>query len=261
MLLLSLWVTACAGPQSRPVVMAATAVISSPTAVEAIEIAVDQSNPPFMYEDKNGQAAGLYPILLRAVFERMGVQAQVNPYPWKRALDMGEKGQVGVGGIYKNTRRLQIFDYSEVLYSEKIVLYVRTGQAFQFSKIQDLQGKTIGTLTGWSYGDEFDLARERGGFVVEEVGSDDENFKKLLLGRLDCIAVIELGAAEIILKEHYDEQIEELPVPLAVNDTYLVFAKNSPQAELLKNFNAILRAMKLDGSYVALIRTWQAQRK
>ncbi len=54
-----------------------------------------------------------------------------------------------------------------------------------------------------------------------------------------------------------ENQIEKLPIPLAVNDTFITFAKSLQQKDLLDKFNQTLSAMKQDGSYDALISEFQ----
>jgi polar amino acid transport system substrate-binding protein len=233
-------------------------VITTPTIVQensGILIALDRGNPPFMYE-KEGKAAGLYPLLIEEVFKRIGEPVTVKPYPWKRALEMGENGEAGVGGIYKNTKRLEIFDYSDPIFEERLMVYVRKGESFDFDTVNDLKGKRIGVLSGWSYGDEFDIAKEQGLFEVEEVSDDRTNFEKLLLGRLDCVIAIDLGAGPILNEQRFFGQFVTLSTPLAVNETFLVFAKSTNQKELLERFNEMLTTMRLDGSFDTLVQNF-----
>jgi polar amino acid transport system substrate-binding protein len=244
----------------------APAVITPPPAPQPTEtqkpsgppgiIAVDSGNPPFMYE-VDGKAAGLYPLLLKEVFARLNIPMEVRAYPWKRALGMGEAGQAGVGGIYKNEKRLEFYDYSDPIYTENLMLYAKKGGGFEFKTIDDLKGKQVGIILGWSYGDAFDKAKEAGLFQVQEVTTDSANLEKLLQGKVDCVVAIDLAADPIIQKMKYQDQIEKLPTPIAVNDTFLVFAKTIQQKDLLDKFNQTLKAMKQDGTYEALINEFQ----
>jgi polar amino acid transport system substrate-binding protein len=217
-------------------------------AAEPVPIAVDSGNPPFMYAQE-GQAAGLYPALLKAVFNEMGIPVKIDAYPWKRTLHMGEAGLAAIGGIYRNDERLKIYDYSEPIFKEKLVLYMNRKTTFAYHSIADLKGKRIGTILGWSYGPAFDAARRRKLFVVEAVPSDSLNFKKLQGGRLDCLIAIEPAGRRIIEKEHLQDIIVAAGQPIAINDTHLVFAKKLHQTKLLDTFNATLKAMRSDGSY------------
>ncbi|MBF0573181.1 MAG: transporter substrate-binding domain-containing protein [Desulfamplus sp.] len=222
-------------------------------AEDKIIIAVDAANPPFMYGDAD-VAKGVYPGLLQKVFEKMGQTVEVKGYPWKRALVMGEKGDAGVGGIYKNEARLKIFDYSDPIFEEKLNLYVRNGDTFVFKNVSDLRNKSIGVIRGWSYGDDFDKGLKDQIFKVEENISDELNFKKLIAKRLSCVIAIEQSADMSITKLGYQQKAKPLAESFAVNPTYLVFAKSQNKQPLLEQFNNTLKTMKADGSYDDLIK-------
>ncbi len=80
--------------------------ISYSFAVEPVKITVDNSNPPFMYST-GGEAAGLYPTLVEAVFQHMKISVAIKSLPWKRALMNADQGYTGIAGIYKNAERLK----------------------------------------------------------------------------------------------------------------------------------------------------------
>jgi polar amino acid transport system substrate-binding protein len=221
-------------------------------AAEPVQIAVDSGNPPFMYEE-NGHAVGLYPVLLKAVFKQMGVPVQIGTYPWKRTLHLGEAGLAGIGGIYKNAERLKIYDYSEPIFQEKIVLFMNRKTRFAYHSISDLKGKHVGAILGWSYGQQFDEARRNQLFTIDAVPSDRMNFRKLERGRLDCLIAIDMAGRWIIEKEHLQRLIVAARQPVAINSTYLVFAKKRHQRKLLNTFNATLKAMRADRSYERII--------
>jgi polar amino acid transport system substrate-binding protein len=214
-----------------------------------ILVDVDEANPPFMY-GRNGRAMGIYPRLINTAFKHMNVAVQVEAKPWKRALAEIEDGTAGVGGIYKNAERLEKYDFSDQLFVEKLIVYFNTDRPVSFSKTGDLKGKRIGVLRGWSYGDDFDVLRKSGTCKVEEVSSDDQNFHKLASLRLDAvIAVSESGSA---LAPGY-KNLRAAAIPLALNPTFLAFAKSSHRPTLLKQFNKTLREMQKSGEFQALV--------
>ena len=227
---------------------------------QEIVVTVDQGNPPFMFQHA-GEAYGIYPTLLNAVFKRMNVDVSVKTLPWKRALKMGELGEAGIGGIYKTAERQKIYDYSAPLYTERVLLYVRMDDVFAFNTLPDLKGKMIGSLLGWSYGDAFDQARQAGTVTVHEVPNDKKNFYKLVHGRLDGVIALELAGDLVLAREGYRDRIVALEMPVAVNETYLVFAKRSQRKRFLDRFNATLKAMRDDGTYDRVIQTYLAQDK
>lgn len=228
---------------------------TSSLSAQEVEIAVDEANPPFMYKDCNtGNAVGLYPELVRAVFREIGINAQILPMPWKRTLLMGKMGKMGIAGIYKNHDRLLIFDYSDAIFDEKICIYTNKNKLFNYNELSDLNGMRIGVINGWSYGDDFDKSKEDGSFFVEGNSSDELNFKKLELGRLDCLLAIQQSGDSIIEKLNLQNDIVKLKNPVVINPTYIVFAKKTNQQELIHKFNDVVNQMKQDGSYQLLIK-------
>ncbi|HSC83797.1 MAG TPA: transporter substrate-binding domain-containing protein [Pseudomonas sp.] len=216
------------------------------------QIAIDNANPPFMYQ-QDGQARGLYPLMLQAIFTRMDEPLEITPMPWKRALLRGANGELGVAGIYQNAKRLPLLDFSAPLFEEKLLVYVRKDQLFGFQQLADLHGKNIGVIRGWSYTDAFNQAVREGQIKVEESSADESNFRKLASGRLDAVIAIEL-AGQHIIKQPGLENIVALDKPLSINPTYLAFAKQMHQQALLQRFNRTLHDMQQDGSLQALVQ-------
>ena len=215
-------------------------------------VAIDNANPPFMYQEA-GQAKGLYPMLLRAVFQRAGISVEVRAMPWKRALRMGENGRVGIGGIYKTAARLEVFDYSQPLFEEKLLIYVRKGAAIKFEQIGDLYDKRVGVIRGWSYTAEFDEALKNGRIQASLSSSDEANFRMLVSGRLDAVIAIEL-AGQRLIQQLQLSNVQALELPLSINPTYLVFGKKAQQQALLQRFDQSLLEMRADGSFDKLVQ-------
>lgn len=214
-------------------------------------VAIDNANPPFMYQ-QNNQPMGLYPLIVQAVFARLGEPLSIQAMPWKRALLRGAAGEVGIAGIYQNAERLQVFDYSAPIFEERLLLYVHRERPLPFRGIEDLHGKRIGVIRGWSYTEEFDQAARTGQIDAQEGSSDEANLRKLASGRLDAVIAIEL-AGQRLLTHAGLEQLEPLPQPLSINPTYLVFARAAGQQELLQRFDRTLAEMRQDGSLQRLI--------
>lgn len=211
------------------------------------QVNFDAANPPFMYGSPN-HAEGLYPALVAAVFSQMGKPVNLSAKPWKRALSELELGVAGVGGIYKTEERLRKYDYSEALFVERIAVYYHHDRPIAFAGLPDLYGKRVGTLLGWSYGDEFDHARSTGKIIVEEVPSDAQNFDKLAHGRLDAVLAIEqVGVSH--LRTSGNTGILKSPVYLVEKSTHLAFHKKAEATRLLADFNRALLDIRKNGVY------------
>nr|WP_298166022.1 transporter substrate-binding domain-containing protein [uncultured Pseudomonas sp.] len=236
---------------SRLLLVLALGLVTAPVLADPV-VAIDNANPPFMYQEA-GQAKGLYPMLLRAVFQRAGISVEVRAMPWKRALRMGENGRVGIGGIYKTAERLEVFDYSQPLFEEKLLIYVRKGAAIKFEQIGDLYDKRVGVIRGWSYTAAFDEALKSGRILASQSSSDEANFRMLASGRLDAVIAIELAGQRLIQQLQLNN-VQALELPLSINPTYLVFGKKAQQQALLQRFDQSLLDMREDGSLDKLVR-------
>lgn len=226
------------------------ATIGTASAQTPLVINFDEGNAPFMYSE-GGKPKGIYPSLISAAFAKMGTNVQLNAIPWKRALAEADEGKAGVGGIYKNSARLEKYDFSEAIYQEKLVLYTLKDKTFPFAKLDDLKGKSIAVVRGWSYGDAFDKARADKLFKAEETENDQLNLKKLAAGRVEAVVASPAAADPILKKEGLTDKVVALSEPVTTNDTYLIFPKAMNKADLLKTFNETLQKMKADGSYEA----------
>jgi polar amino acid transport system substrate-binding protein len=227
--------------------LAVLALVSMSAAAAPVLVAVDEANPPFMYENR-GAAGGIYPALLQEAFKRMAEPLTIVAVPWRRAIVGIDAGENGVGGIYQNAERLKKYDYSEPLFDEVITVYAPAGQARTFAGLKSLAGRRVGVIAGWSYGDEVDQAIREKQFVVDSASGDAQNFAKLDYGRLDLVLAIQESAAAAIASLGLRNTVVALEPPLVRNRAYLAFAKSADKTALLARFNATLQSMRGDGS-------------
>lgn len=228
------------------------ALLTAPAvrAAEPIVVGVDAHNPPFMYADA-GQAAGLYPVLLRALFAQADLALKLEAKPWKRCLQDTDEGRAGTGGIYKNEERLRKYDFSDALFVERMAVYHHRNQPLVFEGLESLYGKRVGVARGWSYGDNFDKAAREGLIRTEEVSADAQNFQKLASKRLDAVlAIEEAGAAHMAQPGMQD--IAKSPRYLFENPTYLAFAKSAQQTATLAAINRAMDTLRRQGRLDAL---------
>ena len=136
------------------------------------------------------------------------------------------------------------YDFSEKLFTEKIQVFYSKTVPVAFSRLDDLKGKKVGVIRGWSYGGDFDNARKAGAVIAEDGDSDEGNVRKLDAGHLDVvIAVAECGAA-IMAK---DKNIGVVVTPLTQNATYIAFSKTANMKALLQQFDQALKEMQKTG--------------
>lgn len=238
-------------PRSISCVLFALALAGSCRAQEAVQIAVDGYNPPFM-SGTDSVAHGLYPALLTAAFDAMHKPVAITPMPWPRVVVALDEQRSGAAGIYKTAERTKNYDFSAPLFVERIGVYYQAVRPVRFRTVADLAGLRVGAIIGWSYGDEFDRARKAGSFTVETVQSDLQNLRKLELGRID-VALIVVDSASALFEDGRFPSVARSEQLLAESPTYLAFHKDARQRELLRQFNRALAALRSSGAYAKIV--------
>lgn len=234
------------------VVMASLAAMASAWAAEIDVFGSDYSIPKAYVQ--NGENKGVLVDILKYVDERLpNHQFTIKLAPWSRAYKNAVDGEGGIVGISKTTEREALFDYSEALYTDTVVIVVLADKAFDFKTIADLHGKTIGIGRRGSYGDDFDNALKAGLFRLEEDNGPANRLRKLLAGRMDG-GLFNGGAAGFlqVLQEDRElyaqrDKFAVLPVPLKIDPNYLAFSKRMHQQDLLNEVNKILRSGHANG--------------
>ena len=228
------------------------ALHTPPGVCNDITILGNEYKPPKYYLE-NGEPRGILVDILRYVDRETDHVITIELYPWKRAYHMAKAGKGGIIGLSMTTERLKIFDYSDVIYYDELLLVVIKGREFPFETIDDLAGKVLGVRRGSIYGDEFDRGR-RGIFSVEEDSNASQRLRKLQARRID-VAIIgpgRMGLDRVLrenseLYQHRDEFVV-LEKPFARDPNYLGFAKTMKMKAFLHEFNQILQRGNENGT-------------
>jgi hypothetical protein len=57
--------------------------------------------------------------LITAILQASGQSAQISAKPWARCTSGIDLAVAGVGGIYKNAKRVQAYDFSDPIFVKK----------------------------------------------------------------------------------------------------------------------------------------------
>ena len=221
-----------------------------PTLLMAENLIFYAGDPPLSYAESD-RPQGLYFDIVTAVFNDMGIKYDVTTVPFKRALIYAYEGKGIVVGIYKTKERSENLDYSSSFYDSKVVLFVHKKTSFSFLSMTDLTGKTIATKVGWSYGEEFDKARDQ--LKFQSIGAEaEQNFRLVITGRRDAFIDNRISGITTIKKMGIMDEIEILPRPVNIGSHYLGVKKNT-HSRLLKRFNQHLKKLKSEGRYEDII--------
>jgi polar amino acid transport system substrate-binding protein len=218
---------------------------------------------PKIYKE-DGEAKGILVAIARLIDDRMADYTfEIRLFPWARAYQHALHGRGGIIGLSKTSGREAIFDYSEVIYHDKVVIVTLREKAFDYRSVSDLKGKTIGIGRGGSFGDEYEQAKANGLFQVEEDSGPVIRLKKLLKGRIDC-ALISPGRFALNQTIRQDPLLTEnrerfiiLPQPFKQDPNYLGFVKTMNMGDFLNAFNNTLREAKASGAAAEIIDRYE----
>ena len=167
--------------------------------------------PPYLSSQLPQQ--GVMAHLLRDVLADEGYQVEFRFLPWPRAYAAAAAGRFAATAVWMHkSEREQDFFYSDPV---------------------------------------LDAFLERGEVPMERVSSDQQNFEKLLKGRIQLYPQERnVGLAALRNLPGAAAQITHHPRPLLVNQSYLLFPKSLPGSELLRQrFDQRLQQYRDSGRY------------
>ncbi|UBM27609.1 transporter substrate-binding domain-containing protein [Pseudomonas sp. p1(2021b)] len=203
--------------------------------------------PPISWSDGR-QVRGLAPTVVRELLGRLGYEVQIVVLGnWKRCLMDAAAGRVDVVLAYNTDQRDQSMRFSTVpVLREEVAVFYNRHRPVHFERIEDLAGYRGGLLFGESYGAEFDrfVARHQN---IEWVSSSQQNFGKLIRGRIDFV-IQERRTGELFI-EHLPgaEDIQALPKALSVDYLRVAVSRHSPLSQKMDAIDAQLQRMTDSG--------------
>ena len=209
---------------------------------------------PFFAEDIEDN--GFYTALVRAAFATAGHNANIQFYPWKRALALVENGQMDlVMGAYFSEDRNKAYLFSDPVYNDEIAFLAKNEfDRDTYKNLRDLAGLTNGIGRGWFYSDEFEKADY---FTKEEATNQVDNLRKLLFGRINLFAASKAVIQHEIQMhgETMRGKFKFLDPPLRESQLHLMISRNIPDGpQLVDDFNRGLAEIRANGTYEDILK-------
>ncbi|WP_181870063.1 ABC transporter substrate-binding protein [Halomonas sp. DQ26W] len=194
--------------------------------------------------------------IVRESFHAQGYTIELVITHWARALASVRQGEVDL--LYPtgmNTERLAYFSYSETPVNDAAFLvYVNHEADIDWQGLASLNGKTIGMVRGYNFGDEW---AEREGISKYPLNSIEQGFRMLQRGRLDGFAGYETNWDHVLKEMGLQGEFDKLP-EFGASREYVVGLKDNPDTErLLSDFDAGLQAIQESGEYQRIIERWR----
>ena len=201
--------------------------------------------PPYHYWENNKQV-GVNVELAEEVFRRIGVEAEFKtPLSFQRALKAIETGDADafVSLIYVKDLAKYMYYSKEPVNILKTVIFARKGSGLKIDKFEDLKGKTIGVVKGYSYGDKFNKSSD----LKKQIYADDQEvIRALAYGRIDLAAAHEAPFNFISKQIGVGDKLETAHV-LLEEPMFVTFSKKLGEKkarELIGRFDKALKQLK-----------------
>lgn len=208
------------------------------------------------YFEEDGEAKGIVVDISKHCLNQMQVPYQIQLLPWKRAYTMAERSEGGVIGLSISDERLALFDFSEAIFTEHIVLVVQKGHEFAYQNITDLKDKLIGATIGTSYGTAYDEAVANGTLTIVGFNDTRSGLGMLQRGRIDAILVgssVDISRLAQSWPGLQADAFTTLPVPFKSDSKHMGIAKTLKMGWFLEQFNQCLKNGHDTGIFAPII--------
>lgn len=215
--------------------------------------------PPYQSETENG-LSGFSVEMVNAIYNQMGVPApKIRSFPWRRAMEMIKHGDADglFSANFTSDRHTFAYYPSEILFESFWVIWTREGE--KIHSLEDLKGKTIGVVSGYSYTPQFwDFIKTN--CIVENVNSDKANFKKLNAGRIDATVAEHSNGIHLAALLECKEIIPNQAVTIKRDGLYIIFSRKNTTEEFVNNFSEALVKFKKTEAHSKLRKKYFLQR-
>lgn len=222
-----------------------------------IIMGLDDTFAPMGFRDKENELVGFDVDLAKAVFERAGIDLDLQPIDWTMKETELNTGNIDLiwNGYTINEERIEKVDFTKPYLSNKQIIVTMAGSGIETR--EDLAGKRVAIQSGSSAVDAVEKYPE----IIETFdggepilfGTNDEALMDLEAGRSDAVV------GDEVYVRYYISQKGEDKYHIATEDfgdeDYGIGFRKTDK-DLLDLVDGILDDMRADGSYDDIYNKW-----
>ncbi|BDU43107.1 MULTISPECIES: substrate-binding periplasmic protein [Vibrio] len=197
----------------------------------------------------SGENKGIAVDIVTEALKSQGYRLRFKMMPFARAIHEVKRSRVDIlVATWLTEERTEYLSYSHPYFYNSVKFIKRKGDGFEYFGMNSLEGKVVGIVRSYGYGDEFTNSPlfERHP-VVDTLG----NLKKLEAGRIDLTLEEPLVAKHIMRNAGMDvDQFAFTKNALSINALHVSISNKHPNANnILRAFNIGLKEIKKNGTY------------
>lgn len=217
-----------------------------------VAIVASTESPPYrMFE--NGPPRGVFIDILEAVLQQANLTSRYHVLPFKRCLAELKAGTADLFiGLFYRPEREEYLIYLKPTIAPCVtkVFYLNRGRARRIQKWEDLYRIRIGIRAGYKHHPDFDTDQRIQKFGVT---TDEQNFHKLALNRIDAVLITEETGVYLINKLGYADRFAPAPLRLSRdNPAYIVMSRKSRLKPHIATIEAAISTLVENGRLEAI---------
>ena len=215
-------------------------------AEKVVFVTVEDDIPPNLYTE-NAQITGIYADIIKEVCTRLGIEPEMQRFPWKRCVENVKTGKADAifPPILTKERTEFLYFPDEPMMMKRVVIFARKESGIRMQSLDDLKDKTVGVNRGYSYGEAFDNMQ---GLKKDESGDIMMQVKKLANRRMDVAVSVEAPFKYHSRQLGFTDQLEVI-YTISEEASYVAFSQASGEKGkiLSEKFSQVLAQLKKEG--------------
>ena len=239
----------------RYIVLSIWLLFFSTTSLQAapLKVATSEWTP---YVGKEVPKQGLAIDIVKTALQRAGYESDVMIKNWSRTLEGVDIGVYDlIAAAWYTKERAQHFTFSKPYLYNEIKLLKRSDSAFQYEGPLDLQGKLVGVMKNYAYGEDFEKAPG----VIKIPGTHElMNVLAVLNGQVD-LTLDDERVLLYLIRHNIGKNSNELAIlskPVSRKGLHIAVSKQNPKhKQIVQAFDKAIQAMKKDGTFDRIVKS------
>ncbi len=242
---------------SRWIVAGLLSILLSASVVADLRVAASFWPP---YVDEKAERRGVAVAIVDLALTRAGYKLSMVVDIWPRSLEGARSGVYDViAAAWYSEERNKELAFSEPFMENRLIFVKLKSRDLTFDELSDLDGKMIGTIKDYAYGEPFNSVSMA---IRAPTNHAVQNLQRLVKGQIDLVLADEYEAIYNINNYLPDQadKLELLPRTISTNGLHIAISRANPDHEnIISDFDAEIVKMKADGSLQAILddyRIW-----